>query len=150
MNIFKTQGPQKATPATEPKVYDHETAKFSAEQIARVLQSSRSLQFKMMLVDDMGGFNTIEVRRLDLDILRRSLLKQPRSDSETASEQKKILTTQEAADILGCSRPYIISEIKKGNLRCSFIGKSRRIAYSDVVHFGREKMNLPQFAKIQT
>ena len=47
------------------------------------------------------------------------------------------LTTQQAADLLGVSRPFLIKEIEKGKLRCRKVGKHRRITRPDFLAYQR-------------
>jgi excisionase family DNA binding protein len=49
------------------------------------------------------------------------------------------LTTQQAADLLGVSRPFLISEMKGGKLPFQKIGTHRRIAYAELMKY-RQKM----------
>lgn len=45
------------------------------------------------------------------------------------------VTTQEAADLLGLSRPTVIKLINTGVLPCEMVGSHRRLAISDVIAF---------------
>lgn len=50
------------------------------------------------------------------------------------------LTTQQAADLLQVSRPYLIGEIlEKGKMRFRRVGTHRRIPYSEVVRYRQER-----------
>ena len=48
------------------------------------------------------------------------------------------LTTQQAADILGVSRPFVTAQMKIGKLRFHKIGTHRRIAFSDLMKYRSE------------
>ncbi len=48
------------------------------------------------------------------------------------------MTTQAAAEFLGCSRPHIVKLVEKGEIPYTKVGKHRRIRYEDVVKFKKE------------
>ena len=48
------------------------------------------------------------------------------------------MTTQAAAELLGCSRPHLIKLLEKGVIQFTKIGKHRRIRYEDIVKYKKE------------
>ena len=58
------------------------------------------------------------------------------------------LTTQAAAELLGCSRPHIVRLLEEGKITYTKVGKHRRIKYEDIVLFKKE-MKVSQRAKIR-
>lgn len=48
------------------------------------------------------------------------------------------MTTQTAAELLGCSRPHLIRLLEKGEIQFTKIGKHRRIRYEDIVKYKKE------------
>jgi len=46
--------------------------------------------------------------------------------------QSDELTTQDAADLLNVSRPFVIKEIEGGRLRCRKVGRHRRIEFEEL------------------
>lgn len=53
------------------------------------------------------------------------------------------VTTQKAAEILGCSRPHIIKLIEAGEIPFTKVGKHRRILFEDVLKY-KEQMKEQQ------
>lgn len=53
------------------------------------------------------------------------------------------VTTQKAAEILGCSRPYLVKLLEEGKINFTKIGKHRRIRIEDVLNF-KQKMKEQQ------
>ncbi|HRE59780.1 MAG TPA: helix-turn-helix domain-containing protein [Micropepsaceae bacterium] len=70
-------------------------------------------------------------------VLRSALeiMAQGRKVSIHAPESE--LTTQQAAELLGVSRPHVIKLIKSGALACRMTGAHRRIALADVTRLKR-------------
>ena len=53
------------------------------------------------------------------------------------------VTTQKAAEILGCSRPHLVKLLEEGEMEFVKVGKHRRIMFEDVVKF-KQKMKEEQ------
>lgn len=45
------------------------------------------------------------------------------------------MTTQAAADLLGCSRPHLIKLLEKGDIEYTKVGKHRRVKFEDVMNY---------------
>lgn len=45
------------------------------------------------------------------------------------------MTTQAAAEIIGCSRPHFIKLLEEGRIPYTKIGKHRRVRYEDVIEY---------------
>ena len=57
------------------------------------------------------------------------------------------MTTQAAAEMLGCSRPHVIKLLEQGKIPFTLVGKHRRIRYEDVMKYRKamkeaQKQNL--------
>lgn len=48
------------------------------------------------------------------------------------------VTTQRAAEMLGCSRPHVVKLLEKGDLDFTKVGKHRRIKFEDVVQYKQQ------------
>lgn len=48
------------------------------------------------------------------------------------------VTTQAAAELIGCSRPHLVKLLESGEISFTKIGKHRRIKYQDVIDYKRE------------
>ncbi len=45
------------------------------------------------------------------------------------------MTTQKAAEILGCSRPYLVKLLEEGQIPYTKVGRHRRILYEDIAEY---------------
>jgi excisionase family DNA binding protein len=45
------------------------------------------------------------------------------------------VTTQKAAEILGCSRPHVVKLLEKGEIEFTKVGRHRRIKYEDLIQY---------------
>jgi excisionase family DNA binding protein len=48
------------------------------------------------------------------------------------------VTTQKAAEILGCSRPHLIKLLEEGKIAFTKVGKHRRIMFEDIVKYKKQ------------
>jgi excisionase family DNA binding protein len=53
------------------------------------------------------------------------------------------VTTQKAAELLGCSRPHLVKLLEEGKIEYTKIGKHRRIKYENIIRY-KQKMKEEQ------
>lgn len=53
------------------------------------------------------------------------------------------VTTQKAAEILGCSRPHLVKLLEDGRINFTKVGKHRRILFEDILKY-KQEMKLEQ------
>ncbi|MCX2681070.1 helix-turn-helix domain-containing protein [Galbibacter sp. EGI 63066] len=58
------------------------------------------------------------------------------------------MTTQSAAEFLGCSRPHLVKLLEKGKIPFTKIGKHRRVKFEDVANY-KEAMKEQQEALLK-
>lgn len=73
----------------------------------------------------------LKVLKLLAEILKTMSEGKPFSLVPMATE----VTTQKAAEILGCSRPHLVKLLEEGTIPFTKVGKHRRIQFDDVVKY---------------
>ena len=73
------------------------------------------------------------------DILKAMSEGKPISIVPVATE----VTTQKAAEILGCSRPHLVKLLEEGEMEFVKVGKHRRIIFEDIIKY-KQKMKEEQ------
>ena len=73
----------------------------------------------------------------------------------TVLTQNAELTTQEVADYLNVSRPYVVKLIEEEKLPARKVGTRRRVAFDDLLRFdeqqrARQRAALDELARIDT
>lgn len=76
----------------------------------------------------------LSVLKLMAKILKETSLGRPVSIVPVATE----VTTQAAAEIIGCSRPHLVKLLETGKIKFTKVGKHRRIRYEDVIAYKKE------------
>lgn len=82
-------------------------------------------------------------------VLRRVVDAMQKGLSVTISPTSQTLTTQQAADLLGISRPTLIKTLDSGKIPYTRAGTHRRIALTDVLNY-REERRQEQYAAIES
>lgn len=113
----------------------------AANQLRRVLaaQASGEREQTLRILDDSGKPAEV-VLTPGLSTLLMELLRHiGRGDAVTLVPVSQMLTTQQAADILNVSRPFLISLLEKGEIRHVLVGRHRRIKAEDLFAYKRRR-----------
>ena len=95
-----------------------------------------------------GNHDPIELPEEIYQVLHRVVEAMQKGLSVTISPTSQALTTQQAADLLGISRPTLIKALDNGKLPFTRSGTHRRLALTDVLDY-REKRRQEQYAAIE-
>ncbi len=117
-----------------PTTEESEVAKSASRQLAPFAAELSSKTVKMDITS-AGKNITIELPTVAVQLFIRILTEMSRGNAVTLMPIHAMLTTQEAADLLGVSRPFITKELASGNLNYTQVGTHRRIAYKDLMQY---------------
>lgn len=113
-----------------PTVDEAELAKASSRQLVRFLK--QDLRFCIAQTNEMVVLPASAVRLL-IDVLSAMA----EGDAVTLIPIHAELTTQQAAEILGVSRPFLVKQIEEGAITYKKVGTHRRIRFSDLMTYKR-------------
>lgn len=123
-----------------PSKEEQHAAKESFGTLEAALQQIRST-FPEIEIEETGEIIKVPLQALQLlaQILKEISKGRPVSIVPIATE----LTTQAAAELLGCSRPHLIKLLEQGTIPFTKVGKHRRIKYQDILDY-KKKMKAEQ------
>ncbi len=92
------------------------------------------------------GDESIEIPRQVFDVLMRVLAVMSEGKAFSLIPMDKELTTQQAADILNVSRPYLNKILDLGDIAHRKVGRNRRVKFSDLMEYKRSQMQTSKSA----
>ncbi|MFW5663457.1 MAG: helix-turn-helix domain-containing protein [bacterium] len=128
----------------------HDINKPTKEEQQAALQSYDALVSALEQIHEINPEIEIEETRkririplsalkLLVQILKETGKGRPVSIVPVATE----VTTQAAAEMLGCSRPHIVKLLETGQIKFTKVGRHRRIKYEDIVAY-KKRMETEQ------
>ena len=116
-----------------PSLPTEEEAKLAAEgsrKLAAIIGGGATAQ--LCLYDD-GEKITVPISAIRL--LADILAQMAQGNAVTLVPIEHTLTTQQAADLLSVSRPYLINLLEVGKIAFTKVGRHRRIKYQDLLAY---------------
>lgn len=127
-----------------PSKSEQRIAEKSHEKLSQILEHVHSPMTEIEIEETKEKLQ-IPSRALELlnEILKAMSQGKPISIVPIATE----VTTQKAAEILGCSRPHLVKLLENGKLDFVKVGRHRRIKFEDVVTY-KQKMKAEQKSRL--
>ena len=121
-----------------PSEADTQLARESAGRLARQLQNANGA-LQLRVTDTEGGAGeTVAIPTAALRLLVTILTEMARGNAVRLIPHHAELTTQEAAELLNVSRPYLVRLLDDGRMPFHRVGTHRRVLFKDVMAYKAE------------
>jgi len=130
------------TPATARRLSERlpsATEKDAANQLRKLLAAQAAGDAVLRLLDErrkpVEVVLTPALSALLMDLLRHV----GQGNAVTLVPVQQMLTTQQAADILNVSRPYLVGLLERGTINFETVGRHRRIRAEDLFAYKQDR-----------
>jgi len=118
-----------------PSEKDTEKAKAFSRILARLIAPE-----SRVTIQREGDGEAIEIPRPVFNVLMKVLSVMSEGKPFTLIPMDEELTTQQAADILNVSRPYLNKVLDIGDIPHRKVGRNRRIKFSDLLEYKKQQV----------
>jgi len=101
----------------------------------RLKEELPNFEGENIIVNLAGEAESLTLPREALVLLRDVLSAMAKGKPVAILPMAMELTTQAAADHLGCSRPHLVKLLESGEIPFTKVGRHRRVRYEDVVKY---------------
>lgn len=116
-------------------VMAQEQEKSSIKQLENILQLESS-QLKLI-----GNGEEITIPESVYQVLRQAVRAMASGKVISLVIQERELTTQQAAEMLNVSRPYLIKLLEQGEIPYIMVGTHRRVRFEDLMKYKQQRHN---------
>jgi excisionase family DNA binding protein len=121
-------------PSSLPSEHESELARTSGRDLSVVLASRAETQ-QFDFKDDKGETHSVKLATSALRLLIAVLSEIGQGNAVSIIPIHAELTTQEAANLLNVSRPYLVQLLEKGDIPFRKVNTHRRVRYQDVIDY---------------
>lgn len=117
-----------------PSSYEIDLAKESRKQLSTILQKNKKngIEISIKLDDKLVSFI---LSPMVIALLNKALVEIENGNIVTVNSEDSEITTQEAANLLNVSRPYVIKILDEGLIDFRKVGSHRRIKLADLIKY---------------
>lgn len=131
-----------------PTAADAKIAQESSRTLTRLLSGKMKPKLCLRIQPDSETEETVEVPLSAFRLLADILTEMARGNAVTLIPVHAELTTQEAAEFLNVSRPFLIDLIEKGQIPHRKVGTHRRIQFQDLMAY-KEKIDAERLKALE-
>ena len=120
-----------------PSEADALLARESSRRLA-TRKLGRKSSIRIQVLDDGEEAETVSVPASALRLFLHLLTEMAQGNAVSLIPTHAELTTQQAADLLNVSRPYVVKLLDEGRIPSRTVGKYRRVRFDDLMAFKRK------------
>jgi excisionase family DNA binding protein len=120
-----------------PSAADTQLAQESSRQLTKVLPTKED-RVRLRIQADGRKEETVAIPVAALRLLANILTEMAKGNAVTLIPVHAEVTTQQAADLLNVSRPYLVELLEKGVIPFRRVGTHRRVLFQDVMAYKRK------------
>lgn len=128
---------QNPTELTAPTEADARLARESVERLVRQLAKANG-SIQLRVTEPEGASETVEIPNAAFRLLVTILAEMASGNAVRLIPHNAELTTQEAADLLNVSRPYLVRLLDEQRMPSHRVGTHRRVLVKDVMAYKAE------------
>ena len=117
-----------------PSAADTQLAQESSRQLAKI-RAAKKESVRVCIQADGRKEQTVAIPLAAFHLLTNILMEMAKGNAVTLIPVRSELTTQQAADLLNVSRPYLIELLEKGAIPFRKVGTHRRVLFQDVMTY---------------
>jgi excisionase family DNA binding protein len=121
-----------------PTAADTQLAEASSRLLTRFLSSKAKNSLRIQIERGSGRTVSITIPVSAFRLLNTILTEMAKGNAVTLIPVHAELTTQQAADVLNVSRPFLIEQLDKGLIPHRKVGTHRRVLFQDLMVFKRK------------
>ncbi len=126
--------PETVTPTPDDALLAQE----SSRRLAPYLAARPKKPLRMRIQQDDSPEETVSIPALAFKLLNDILAQMAKGNAVTLIPVHAELTTQQAADILNVSRPFLVEQLEKNIIPFRKVGTHRRILFKDLMGYKEE------------
>jgi len=123
--------PETVTPTPDEAILAEE----SSRRLARFVSAKRKKPLQLRFQPEDAPEETVSIPESAFRLLSEILTQMARGNAVTLIPVHAELTTQQAADILHVSRPFLVDQLKKNAIPYRKVGTHRRILFKDLMQY---------------
>ena len=118
-----------------PTPDDTQLAQESSRRLTRLLAAKPEKPLRVRIAPDDKPEETISIPVAAFRLLNDILTEMAKGNAVTLIPVHAELTTQQAADLLNVSRPFLVEQLEKGAIPFRKVGTHRRILFQDLMKY---------------